>query len=138
MIETKTKLLPDLLIYREQNHEDPQMCAISSLMFTLADDRTNKESYSCMAFAKDCDVSDENFCHVVFDPIQESDPTIVFSTIVDKNNKIVENGTPEDSIRIYKNKKDAYNYVSRITSISKSDNAQVSVEGSKSILFCDE
>ena len=95
MIETKTKLLPDLLIYREQNHEDPQMCAISSLMFTLADDRTNKESYSCMAFAKDCDVSDENFCHVVFDPIQESDPTIVFSTIVDKNNKIIEKAEVE-------------------------------------------
>lgn len=123
MIETKTKLLPDLLLYREQDHEDEEMFVISNLMFALAEHRTQNKNYSCMAFAKDCGISETNYCHIVFDPIYEDDPTIVFSTIVDENNEPIEKGTPEDSLRIYKNKKDAYNYVSRITSLSTSDNA---------------
>lgn len=116
MSSTKAKnLLPDMILYRNESHEDQMMCVISDLMFQLAEDRTSKENYSTMAFP----VDDKEICYIIFDPLESTDPTIVFSTVVDENMKIVPNGSKDDSIRLYKRKEDAYNYVERICKLRK-------------------
>lgn len=114
MSTTKERtLLPEMILYRNESHEDETMQLVSSLMFQLAEDRVKKELYSSMAFP----VNDEGICYIIFDPLTEKDSTIVFSTIVDEKLNVVQNGSEEDSIRIYKRKDDAYNYVNRMCKV---------------------
>ena len=120
MIATSTEwktqmpnLLPDFILYADSENK------IEISMFSELYDLYYLSEYDSVVYPKGFKVEDESIpIFILFDDtVDGQEVTFVLQTHIEPKTETLLTDSDYDTLRIYKNKSDAYNYVSRITSV---------------------